>query len=276
MAKLSIFIDEAGDPGVRDGLRYYGLRHEWLATSALVIRTQNEPLVVDWVRKLRETARARQAGVLHYHKITKERRLGVCAELASFSCRAFVMVSHKSNLREYINPRICAQMDDGTFYNWCLRLLLERVTDWALDWMKRNGNRQPEPLAITFARRGGHDYAHFLSYMETLRFQEAHGQLFLRGPGLAEPTLDQADWRIAETHEHAGLQIADVIASAFYQASNTASPTHDIEPARALRPIIVAKRGVAANRGVTVWPLPHQSPLSEAAKPIFREYGFAW
>lgn len=252
MPKLTIYIDEAGDPGVRDGLKYLSSRHEWLATSAVAIRSENERSVVEWIRELREVARARQAGVLHYHKITKERRRGVCEVLSRFPVRSFVMISHKSNVREYINPRIRKQMDDGTFYNWCLRLLLERVTDWALDWMKHNGDKRAEPLSITFARRGGHDYGKLFAYLRKLRAQKEAGHLYLSGPGLCEPTLDQTNWRVAETTDFAGLQLADVVASAFYQSCNSASPAHDLEPALALRPIIASKGGTEANAGLTV------------------------
>ncbi len=273
VTKLTVYIDEAGDPGVRDGLRYLGNRHEWLCTSAVVIRTEREPKVVDWVKELREVARSRQAGVLHYQRITRERREGVCAKLASLPVRAFIMASHKSNLREYVNPRIQKQMDDGTFYNWCMRLMMERLTAWAWAWMSENGG--VEPLRIVFAERGGHSYDKMFGYFKILRMQKEAGTLFLPGLGLKEPMLDQTDWSVAATTAAAGLQLADVVASAFYQGANVASPSFDQRPALALRPIMVAgPKGREANTGVTVWPLPHQSPLDDAAKPIFRHYGY--
>lgn len=273
VTRLTVYIDEAGDPGVRDGLRYLGNRHEWLCTSAVVIRTEREPKVVDWVKDLREVARSRQAGVLHYQRITRERREGVCAKLATLPVRAFTMASHKSNLREYVNPRIQKQMDDGTFYNWCMRLMMERLTAWAWAWMSEHGG--VEPLRIVFAERGGHSYDKMFGYFRVLRMQKDAGTLFLPGLGLKEPTLDQAEWSVAPTTAAAGLQLADVVASAFYQGANVASPSFDPRPAQALRPIMVAgAKGKEANMGVTVWPLPHQSPLDEAAKPIFRHYGY--
>ncbi len=273
MTQLTVYIDEAGDPGVRDGLRYLGSRHEWLCTSAVVIRSEREPCVVDWVRDLREVARSRQAGVLHYQRITRERREGVCAKLATFPVRTFTMASHKSNLRDYINPRIQRQMDDGIFYNWCMRLLMERLTAWAWKWMKENGG--VEPLRIIFAERGGHSYDKMFGYFRTLRMQAEAGTLHLSGPGLQEPTLDQSLWSVAPTTAAAGLQLADVVASAFYQAANAASPSFDQAPAEALRPVVVAGANkTEANVGLTVWPLPRQASLEEASKPIFRHYGY--
>lgn len=183
------------------------------------------------------------------------------------------MASHKSNLRNYINPRIQRQMDDGIFYNWCMRLMMERLTAWSFKWMKENGG--VEPLRVIFAERGGHSYEKMFAYFDTLRMQRSNGTLYLPGPGLEEPTLDREHWSVAATTAAAGLQLADVVASAFYQAANAASPAFDQAPAKALRPIVVAGEDKReANVGLTVWPLPHQSPLDEAAKPIFRHYGY--
>jgi hypothetical protein len=269
---LQVFIDEAGDPGVRDGLRYAESRHEWLCLSAVVIRTANAERPIEWVKEMRTAAASTQAGSLHYHRIKRERRADVCRALAGKSCRAFVLASHKSNMREYVNERVGKMLDAGTFYNWCMRLLLERVTDWAESWFK--SERIPlTPLEITFASRG-HKWQHFFSYVDILRMQKENETLFLKGPGLAPTLLDRTHWRVKPAHTVAGLQLADTVASAFYQAANTASPTWDIAPAETLTPIIPRKRGQAAGHGVTVFPLPHQATLPEESRPIFRTYGY--
>jgi hypothetical protein len=150
---LTVYIDEAGDPGVRDGLTYRSIRHEWLRISAVVTRSNRDGEIVDWAKGLRERASSTQSASLHHHKIRADRRASVCNELATHPCRGFVLASHKSNLREYVNPRIGAMMDGGTFYNWCLRLFLQRVTSWAEAWQKQNIGGL-EPLRIVFAQRG--------------------------------------------------------------------------------------------------------------------------
>ena len=272
VSPLTIFIDEAGDPGVRDGLRYATGRHEWLCLSAVAVRTSREEETIEWVKEMRGAANSTQAGALHYHRITTARRSAVCAVLAQKPCRAFVLASHKSNLREYVNKRIGEMLESGTFYNWCIRLLLERVTDWAEAWLLRKGC-SPCGLRVIFAQRG-HDYGHFNSYIDLLRMQKEHGTLFLKGPGLAPELLKRDEWNVEPAHARAGLQLADTVCSAFYQAANTASPSWDTHPAEALAPIVALKRSVAANHGVTVYPLPHQATLPEQARPIFRFYGY--
>jgi hypothetical protein len=226
---LSVYIDEAGDPGVKDGLKYAATRHEWLCLSAVVVRTSRDREMIDWIKEMRQAARSTQAGALHYHRIGKARRRAVCSVFAEKPAKAFILCSHKSNMREYVNERIGSMLTGGTFYNWCLRLLLERVTAWCETWQRRElGNI--EPAQVVFARRG-HNYDHFFSYIDLLKMQRDSGTLFLKGPGLASELLIRDHWSVRPADQHAALQLADTAASAFYQAANTASPSHDLEPA---------------------------------------------
>lgn len=272
MTQITVFIDEAGDPGVRDGLRFVGSRHEWLCVSAVVVRTENADSAVEWIKQCRLEANARQAGALHYHKIHRDRRVAVCSSLASRPCRAFTVASHKTNLREYVNPRLQKMIEGGTFYNWCLRLLLERVTAWVEAWLT-DQNQMIEPMRVIFATRG-HDWAHFFAYVDKLEMQSRTGTLLLQGPGLHHTLLDRTHWRLEKAEERAGLQCADIVASAFYQAANTASPTHYEEPARALGRIVAERHGTTRNCGVTLFPLPGQAPVPREAMGIFMHYGY--
>jgi hypothetical protein len=272
MSALTLYIDEAGDPGVRDGLSFLEGRHEWMCVAAVCVRESRADEVVGWVKEMREVAKSTQAGALHYHRINRDRREAVCGKLAEKPCRAFVMASHKSNLREYFNPRIGQMISSGTFYNWCMRLLLERVTAWAESWQLENvGSR--ESMRVVFANRG-HDWEHFFKYVDKLCMQKRTGTLYLKGPGLAVELLDRSDWSVEQAAENAGLQLADVVASAFYQAANTASPAHDMKPALALKPVIPMRDGSAANVGVTLFPLPAQAAVPTNSQRIFEGYGY--
>jgi hypothetical protein len=271
MPSLTIYVDEAGDPGSKDGLRFIGDRFEWLTFGAVVVRSTRELELVDWVKELREVARARQAGALHYTQVTRERREGLCRQLATKPCKAFVFASHKSNLREYFNPRLGKMIPGPQLYNWCFRLLLERLTVWAEKWQRRELGHL-EPVRLILARRG-HDYRQFDAYMEKLRWQRENGTLFLKGPGLALELLDRRDWSVEPMEKFAGLQLADVIASAFYQGANTQSPVFDRGPALALMPIMEG-RHMAVGTGVNLWPLSHQGNIPEGSKPLFEAYGY--
>lgn len=263
MAAISVYVDEAGDPGAKDGLRFLGDRHEWFTFGALVVRTSMQEDLVGWVKELREEARARQAGALHYAQITRGRRTGVCERLAQKPCRAFVFASHKSNLRSYFNPRLNKPIDPERVYNWCFRLLLERVTAW-VEQRQLSEIGKLEPLRLVLAQRG-HGYNHFNSYIDRLRWQRENGQLFLKGPGLAPVHLDRTEWVVEQAALNPGLQLSDVIASAFYQGANEASPSYDIGPAVALKRIVA---------NVNLWPLAHQGGIPEAARPLFEAYDY--
>lgn len=272
MNSLTLFIDEAGDPGVRDGLRFHGDRHEWLCLSAVLVRSSRSQEVVDWVKEMRLAANSTQAGSLHFNRITKERRTDVCQVLARKPCVAFTVASHKTNLREYFNPRLRKMISSGKFYNWCLRLLLERVTAWAEAWQLQNLG-QVEPLTAVFASRG-HDWDHFFAYVDKLAMQARNGTLYLRGPGLHPTTLERTSWAVQKAGDVAGCQLADTVASAFYQAANSVSPAFDIQPASALRPIVPRKRGSARDVGLTLLPFQHQAPVPSADRRIFELYGY--
>lgn len=274
MPALTMFIDEAGDPGVRDGLHYLEGRHEWMCVSAVVVRSSRDAELVEWNRRLRTAANSTQSGSLHFARIHRNRRSPVCTVLAGLPCKTFTVASHKSNLREYTNPRLREMIKGGTFYNWCLRLLLERVTAWAEEWQLANLG-QKEPLRAIFAERG-HDWEHFFAYVDKLEMQSRTGTLFLKGPGLAPELLDRGNWTIERAERNAGLQLADVVASAFYQAANSSSPSHDLDPAKALSPIVTKRKGVARNVGITVWPLPHQAAVPLEDRAIFEAYGYAF
>lgn len=271
---LTVFFDEAGDPGIRDGVRYAPQRHEWLCLSAVVVRTVNEPDTVAWIREMREVANARQSETLHYHRIAKARREGVCSTMGEKPLRVFCLASHKTNMREHINPRL-GKMDSGhEFYNWCTRILFERLTDWCAAVQKREMG-QLEPLRLVLAERGGHDYQSMFDYVDKLKWQSSTNSLKIKGIGLDPPLLEREHWSVERAEARAGLQLADTAASAFYQAANTISPSWDIAPAKTLKPVVAKNtRGDQANYGLTVWPLRHQSPLPAASRPIFEFFGY--
>ena len=220
---------------------------------------------------MRAAANSRQAGSLHYAKIAVDRREAVCASLAARPIKAFTLASHKTNMRDHINDRLGAMIESGKFYNWCMRLLLERVTDWAARW-QRGELGGVEPMKVVFARRGGHDYRHFFSYVDRLAMQRRTNTLYLNSRGLDPVLLDRSDWSVAAAEKVAGLQMADTVASAFYQAANTLSPSWSLGPAKALKPVVEG----GADKGVTLFPLPHQAPVPDEARAIFRWYGYGW
>lgn len=82
-----------------------------------------------------------------------------------------------------------------------------------------------------------------------------------------------------EDHPHwsrPGLQLADIVASAFYSAANTIGPGNwDVEPAKALAPIMAKENGSAVDFGVALQPTPSwKGKLTTEQQVIFKHYGY--
>jgi Protein of unknown function (DUF3800) len=132
-ARFVAYIDEAGESGLTRVYPNGGAKgsSEWLIIGALVLRLEREPELVPWVRGIREKIRAKQAPALHYRNLNPDRKAIVCTELAALPVRCFVLYSNKKNMEGHKNDRVAAARGASSqeyFYNWCVRLLLERVT----------------------------------------------------------------------------------------------------------------------------------------------------
>jgi hypothetical protein len=273
--RLTVYIDEGGDNGVKDGLWYHGTRHEWFTVAAYVIRTDRSADLVRLRDELLSGANARQASSLHYYKLREDRRQQVCELLATQSARAFGFASHKSNMREYVSPKL-GTIKAREFYHWCCRLLLERVMEFAAIDAKSKGYA-PAPLELIFSENAGLKYDVMFSYFETITQQARLGQFKLKPKYWVPEMMVRDHWK-AEPHARlAGLQLADIVASAFQQGANSAASNFNVRPAIALSPIMARDaRNHHRNAGVTLWPLKKQAPIPIEARPLFEHYGYAW
>ena len=269
-----VYIDEAGDPGIK--AKVPAGASEWFVVSAAVVSAERDLDVVDWLRDMREAVRMQQRQTLHYRNLSQSNRERVCRMLSTKHVRLFTVASHKTNMRGRRNPRIGKALGKDEFYNWCLRLLLERVTSWCARRAELDGI--PKPTArIVFSERGGHDYKHLRAYLELLEAQavSGHGVKLAREivPGVIEPDLIEV-----RRHEVlAGLQLADIAASAFFQAVNVRKP-EDLAPARALHPRVArsARAKSAAEFGVLRLPFAIHGDIPVESRPIFEHFGYAW
>ena len=272
--KYVAYIDEAGDTGLRkvrpidaDG------SSEWFTIAAVVIRAENEPEVIEWVREARALVRAHQRRDLHFRDLSLHRRRQVCELVAQKPLRAFVVASNKKNMRRYRNPNAEKIRSQDFFYNWCNRLLLERVTDFACRRSEREGDPN-QRVRFEFSERGGFSYGQMLAYHEYMR---------RKGNNLYK-TKNEISWAAMDSElvhryphsQRAGLQLADVVASAFYQAADALGPGKwDTAPAELLLPRMATKRGVIAEYGVSLQPTPpSKGKLTAEQQKVFRHYGY--
>jgi hypothetical protein len=102
----AVFIDEAGDPGLKTVRPIDPVGGtEWLCLSAVVIRVKHDADTVKWVRFILSKAGVPNRPDLHYRNLKNDqKRVAVC-ELARLPIRAFVLASNKKNMRGYQNMR---------------------------------------------------------------------------------------------------------------------------------------------------------------------------
>jgi hypothetical protein len=77
--------------------------------------------------------------------------------------------------------------------------------------------------------------------------------------------------------QNAGLQLADIVASAFFQACDTLDSPQNVEPAKLLLPRMARERGVIADYGVVLQPTPpKKARLTADQQIIFKHYGYTF
>ncbi|MBB3995325.1 hypothetical protein GGR95_002980 [Sulfitobacter undariae] len=271
--KYVLYIDEAGDDGLRrvqpadpNGAT------EWLVISGYLIRAENEQNCNTWMDHLLKDINCRSRS-LHYRKLSPKKQERAAELLASHNGRAFIVASNKKNMKGYNNERAAQAGGQQWFYNWLVRLLLERVTNFCAH--DCSGHPGPgDKIRVVFSQRGGHSYSQTKAYFEKLRYQHT--------PVLNKRTIDFRfiSFRLTDYVPHyteAGLQFADIVASAAYQALNPVGNRWTNRPALSLKPA-VCKDEVGERRdfGVVLQPPNYSSiGLTEPQVEFFEHYGFS-
>jgi hypothetical protein len=271
------YVDEAGDPHltkVRPIDDNGGT--EWLILSAVVMRSKWEQELPIWLNAIRDELGLDKSGAIHFRNLSPTRRLAVAERLATLPVRAFAICSNKKNMRGYRNPKAEKIPSQEWFYNWCVRLMLERVTGFCDDRRAKDYDGDNSKIKIEFSRRGGHRYSQTNAYTLYLRHQEKAGSLYLNKRHVK---TDMLSTDLMEHHPHwsrPGLQLADIVASAFYAAANTIGPGKwDLAPAKALSAIMAKEGGRTVDFGVSLQPTPAwKADLTEDQRMIFSHFGY--
>jgi hypothetical protein len=242
------------------------------------MRAKWEPDVAAWLAETKKGIGVDARGALHFRRLSPSRRLAVARNLATRPVRAFAICSNKKNMRGWQNSRAAKIPSQEWFYNWCLRLLLERLTGFCEARRARDCPDGPCKIKIEFSRRGGHRYSQTRAYTLYLRHQEKGDTLYLNKRKILTDLLST---ELMDDHPHwsrPGLQLADTVASAFYTAANTIGPgVWDPVPAQALSDIMAKENGSAVDFGVALQPTPPwKGNLTADQRQIFEHYGYSF
>lgn len=272
-----VYIDEAGDDGLRN-VRPLDPRgsSEWLVVSAVVIKASRESEVTDWVSEIISGLWNYRGRGLHFKDLNPNKRKFVAERLAELPARYFVICSNKKNMRGYKNPLAAEIPSQCWFYNWMTRLLLERVTDF-VNWKSRREYGEPKKIRIEFSSRGGLSYSQMSAYFRWISYQGEN--TFLRFGKIHWETISYDLLKVYPHYERAGLQLADVVASAFFKAIDKYN-TGECDPrfAQILSPRVArfrdCKYEMAAGYGVKLMPSFTRAQLLPEQEEIFRFYGY--
>ena len=271
-----VYVDEAGDPGLKQkSAAALRAASEWFVLSAVVVRASRDADTVTWLSDMREAVRAQSRAPLHYRKLSASNQSRVCRMLAGKDLRIFIVASHKTNMRGYQNKRLGSSTGRGEFYNWCLRLLLERVTHWCANRSRCDGLPVGQARVI-FSERGGHNYTHLKNYIDLLRMQALAGTTYLKAKEIVPEVISPDLCEVRPHSALAGLQLADIAASAFFQGMDSTSPAYTLEPALELKARVAKGRGLrtAAGFGLLRLPFDHQGSIPENDQALFERFGY--
>lgn len=159
------------------------------------------------------------------------------------------------------NPRAATSGSDERqiFYNFVVRLLLDRVTEFVHNDAQKKGHKEPI-LKIVMASRKGHHFGHFKEYVQKLLEQAKEGTTFLATREIKYEVLRYDQIERAPASTVAGLQLADTIVSATFQSIERSSPHYSDSPALELMNIVAKKKhhpkfpSKASNVGMTLYP----------------------
>lgn len=270
-----VYIDEAGDPGVKPKDSSDPHWSDWFVLSAVVVADENDGDTVRWIEEMNTAIRRRNGPTeIHYRKFSDTNRQHVCRVLASKPVRIFTVASHKGSMRQHSNRRL-GRANDREFYNWCLRLLLERVTEWCARRGRQAGH-EVFPARLVFSERGGHNYTELRAYLKKLEAQTLTGTLTLDRKGLTRGVIFESLCEVVPHSNLAGLQLADVAASAFWQAACSPSSRHNLAQASELicRLARRERRRKPEGFGMLLLPFPYQGEIPADDRRIFELCGY--
>jgi hypothetical protein len=162
------------------------------------------------------------------------------------------------------------------FYNWCVRLLLERITDY-VEKRSLAEYRKPQFVKLVFSRRGGHSFTQTNAYAELIKTQSRAGTLIVDKRSVKWAVLNRHLLEAHPSEQVAGLQVADVIASAFFQAVDVLDVQWNPAYAKVLGSTgrFPLESGSCADYSVCLQPTPcWRARLDNRQRQIFEHYGY--
>lgn len=270
------YIDESGDPSLKRvrPIDVVG-GTEWFILSAVLVRRDRDAEAVGWVSSINRQFGSVNDQVIHFKDLEDDNKIIASKLIANLPIRIFVVASNKKNMRGYRNIRAEQFNRQQWFYNWMFRILAERITDYCLRFVRDKALARKH-VKFVFSKTGGHSYSQTAAYTELMKHQARGGKMILQKH---VPRWEVMSWKLVESYPHykrAGLQIADVAASAFYHAvDNIDTGPCNTSYAEALETRVAFNENGRAGYGLVLQPTPEWDvAIGEDQRAIFRFYGY--
>jgi len=235
------YIDESGCEGFTFLPDEHG-SSRWFVLSAVIVRKENDNLVVQLAREARALLRKDPKKALHFRELKHEHRVPLARLIGNASLRTVSVLIHKPSIAE---PEVF-QNQRYSLYRYATRLLAERIS-WLCRDHRRTGMGNGR-VELIFSNRSAMSYDELREYLESLDGNQA-----------ADARID---WNVidpklirAVNHDQlAGLQLADAVASGIFFAINKTQygETED-RYLRLLAPTIYRNQQRVEGYGLKIW-----------------------
>lgn len=205
------YIDEAGDEGFGNfrAPGQGGGQSHWFVLSALVVRQEYDSSIVGWrdeIRTIVTPNRARRD--LHFIDLDHSQRKAACQKLADNPFHAVSIICDKRLMEESV-PQL---LKKNFLYFMLAAKLIEQ-----LSWICRDSNIPPcdsiqgpsGRVKLIFSRQGSKPYEHFKAILNVVK-QNSLLPIYW-------PTIDDQNIIARDHSTMAGLQLADIVASAVFR-----------------------------------------------------------
>jgi hypothetical protein len=244
-----LYIDEAGEEG------FGSTSSEWFILGGAFHRTGYAPTIKNHYEEYRRRHARDPSWYFHFRKASHDQKRGFIRHMLALDYVLVVVAIHKRSLKKTERFR-----QKYWLYHYAMKYLLEAVTGW----MAAN---EPGRLTLIFSRRRGLDLLEFRSYLKRVR-SSSH----ISVDGMTWKQLDDARIHTAENRRFVGLQMADCIASATFEALEiNAYGMTECCYVRELGCRLLRADGSPQGLGVRIWPMPPQDVYSHSRFNWFRE-----
>ena len=235
------YVDESGCEGFRFGRG----SSDWFILAGVLTRQSFDDHVTSVVDEVKREIDWPAERPLHWRKLHHLEKRLFADRIASRQCRLVVVAVRKPSLvdRENFQERY-------RLYFWGVRRLLERVS-WAVRDAHRMHAEGDGRVGAVFSNRAEMSYDEMRSYLAKLRRMSDSGH----DVRIDWTHFDPGDLRAFPAGHLRGLQIADAVAGAFYNALETTKTSgQKTDYAEILVPRLYKYKGKVWGNGLKVEP----------------------